>query len=99
MLVQIYVDNIIFGLTDVTLVNHFSDLMTKKLEMSMNRELSFFLGLQVHQSAHGIFIHHEKYCTELLRKFAMDNCAPAKVPMSFGHKLTADDLGTPVDLK
>ena len=29
----------------------------------------------------------------------MDNCASAKVPMNFGHKLTADELGEPADLK
>ena len=81
MLVQICVDDIIFGSIDPSLVTDFANLLTKKFEMNMNRELSFFLELQVHQSSLGISIHQEKYATQLLRIFKMDNCAAAKVLM------------------
>ncbi|KAJ9542691.1 hypothetical protein OSB04_029197 [Centaurea solstitialis] len=46
LLVQIYVDDIIFGSTNSDMCTWFSDLMTTRFEMSMLRELSFFLGLQ-----------------------------------------------------
>jgi len=46
ILVQLYVDDIIFGATNETLCEDFSKLMQTKFEMSMMEELMFFLGLQ-----------------------------------------------------
>ncbi|KAL7603159.1 hypothetical protein Lser_V15G19677 [Lactuca serriola] len=65
----------------------------------MNREINFFLGLQVKQVPQGIFIHQEKYTTELLKKYAMDNGSSAKVPMAFGYKISADPSGKSEDHK
>ncbi|KAI3664951.1 hypothetical protein L6452_43565 [Arctium lappa] len=45
-LVQIYVDDIIFGATNKSLCNWFSDLMTSRFQMSMMGEINFFLGLE-----------------------------------------------------
>nr|GEX56633.1 hypothetical protein [Tanacetum cinerariifolium] len=50
LLVQIYVDDIIFGSTNPNLSKRFEKLMHSKFEMSMMRELKFFLGIQIHQS-------------------------------------------------
>nr|GEU87700.1 retrovirus-related Pol polyprotein from transposon TNT 1-94 [Tanacetum cinerariifolium] len=50
MLVQVYVDDIIFGSTKKSLYDEFEALMHKKFHMSSMRELTFFLGLQVKQS-------------------------------------------------
>nr|GEX38028.1 copia protein [Tanacetum cinerariifolium] len=59
-LVQIYVDDIIFGSTNLNLSKHFEKLMHSKFEMSMMGVLKFFLGIQIHQSPHGIFINQAK---------------------------------------
>nr|GEU86743.1 retrovirus-related Pol polyprotein from transposon TNT 1-94 [Tanacetum cinerariifolium] len=56
LLVQVYVDDIIFGSTSPDFLKHFAKLMKNNFEMSMMGELKFFLGLQVHQSPRGIFI-------------------------------------------
>nr|GFB30185.1 hypothetical protein [Tanacetum cinerariifolium] len=61
LLVQIYVDDIIFGSTNPNLSKRFEKLMHSKFEMSMMRELKFFLGIQIHQSPRGIFINQAKY--------------------------------------
>nr|GEV48665.1 hypothetical protein [Tanacetum cinerariifolium] len=53
LLVQIYVDDIIFGSTNPNLSNRFEKLMHNKFEMSMMGELKFFLGIQIHQSPRG----------------------------------------------
>jgi len=53
---QIYVDDIIFGATLDSLAHEFSEKMKQKFEMSMIGELNYFLGLQVTQTAEGIFI-------------------------------------------
>nr|GEU32137.1 hypothetical protein [Tanacetum cinerariifolium] len=50
LVVQVYVDDIIFGSTDPRYATLFSDLMKSRFEMSMMGEMTFFLGLQVNQS-------------------------------------------------
>ena len=48
-LVQIYVDDIIFGATNVSLCEEFAKCMHSEFEMSTMGELNFFLGLQIKQ--------------------------------------------------
>jgi hypothetical protein len=47
LLVQIYMDDIIFGGSSNDLVSRFSDLMSREFEMSMMSEMNFFHGLQI----------------------------------------------------
>jgi hypothetical protein len=54
---QNYVDDIIFGSTNLKVCKDFSDLMSREFEMSMIRELNFFLGFQIKQLKEGTFIH------------------------------------------
>ncbi|GKD30770.1 putative ribonuclease H-like domain-containing protein [Tanacetum coccineum] len=54
LLVQVYVDDIIFGSTKKELCTEFGKLMHKKFQMSSMGELTFFLGLQVTQKDDGI---------------------------------------------
>ncbi|GKF01617.1 retrovirus-related pol polyprotein from transposon TNT 1-94, partial [Tanacetum coccineum] len=93
LLVQIYVDDIIFGSTNP---NWFEKLMHNKFEMSMMGELKFFLGIQIHQSPHGIFKNQAKYAQEILIKHGMTSCDSIGTPMATKH-LDADLSGTPVD--
>ncbi|GJU46806.1 putative ribonuclease H-like domain-containing protein [Tanacetum coccineum] len=69
LLVQVYVDDIIFGSTKKELCNAFEKLMHEKFQMSSMGELTFFLGLQVKQKKDGIFISQDKYVEEILKKF------------------------------
>ncbi|GKF78303.1 retrovirus-related pol polyprotein from transposon TNT 1-94, partial [Tanacetum coccineum] len=52
LLMQIYVDDIIFGSMNLKLSKKLKKLMHNKFEMSMMGELKFFLGIQIHQSPH-----------------------------------------------
>ncbi|GKA89567.1 putative ribonuclease H-like domain-containing protein [Tanacetum coccineum] len=56
LLVQVYVDDIIFGSTNESLSTEFEQLMYKRFQMSSIGELTFFLGLQVEQRKYGIFL-------------------------------------------
>ena len=47
LVVQIYVDDIIFGSTNASLFKEFSKLMQDEFQMSMMGELKFFLGIQI----------------------------------------------------
>nr|GEW34911.1 retrovirus-related Pol polyprotein from transposon TNT 1-94 [Tanacetum cinerariifolium] len=60
LLVQIYVDDIIFESTNPKFSKHFEKLMHDRFEMSLMREMKFFLGLQIHQSPRDIFINHAR---------------------------------------
>ncbi|GJX79214.1 retrovirus-related pol polyprotein from transposon TNT 1-94 [Tanacetum coccineum] len=72
LLVQIYVDDIIFGSTNPKYSKRFEKLMHSRFEMSLMGEMKFFLGLQIHQSPKGIFINQAKYALEILKKHNMD---------------------------
>ncbi|GJW86005.1 putative ribonuclease H-like domain-containing protein [Tanacetum coccineum] len=69
MLVQVYVDDIIFGSTNKSWCDEFEALMQSRFQMSSMGELTFFLGLQVKQNKGGIFISQDKYVAEILKKF------------------------------
>lgn len=60
LIVQVYVDDIIFGATNESLCKEFSNLMSREFEMSMMGELNFFLGLKIKQTEKGTYIHQQK---------------------------------------
>nr|GFA88201.1 uncharacterized mitochondrial protein AtMg00810-like [Tanacetum cinerariifolium] len=97
LLVQIYIDDIIFALTDPEACDIFSNEMSSKFQMSIRGKMSFFLGLQVSQSPRGIFKNQSKFAFEILKKFRMDSCDPVDTPMVDRLKLDEDPLGIPVD--
>ncbi|GJS84831.1 retrovirus-related pol polyprotein from transposon TNT 1-94 [Tanacetum coccineum] len=82
LLVQIYVDNIIFGSTNTKLSKRFKKLMHEEFEMSMMGELKFFLGIQIHQFPRGIFINQAKYAQEILKKHSITSCDNIGTPMA-----------------
>nr|GFC44363.1 putative ribonuclease H-like domain-containing protein [Tanacetum cinerariifolium] len=69
ILVQVYVDDIIFGSSNPQLCREFEALMHEKFQMSVMGELNFFLGLQVLQKEDGIFLSQDKYIGDILKKF------------------------------
>nr|GEV86387.1 hypothetical protein [Tanacetum cinerariifolium] len=71
LLVQVYVDDIIFGSTNKDLCKAFEKLMKDKFQMSSMGKLTFFLGLQVKLKKDEIFISQDKYVAETLRKFSL----------------------------
>ncbi|GJV60423.1 retrovirus-related pol polyprotein from transposon TNT 1-94 [Tanacetum coccineum] len=97
IIVQIYVDDIIFGLTCQDMCDDFAKIMHDEFEMSMMGELNFFLGLQIKQMEDGIFFNQSKYIKEMLKKFGLEDSKPMKTPMSSDTKLTKDEECESVD--
>ncbi|GKC29076.1 retrovirus-related pol polyprotein from transposon TNT 1-94 [Tanacetum coccineum] len=97
LVVQVYVDDIIFGFTNPRYTQLFSDLMKSGFKMSMMGEMTFFLGLQVNQSPCGIFIKQSNYVLEILRKYGMETCDPIGTPMEIKDKLDLDKNETLVN--
>ncbi|KAI3733240.1 hypothetical protein L1987_64460 [Smallanthus sonchifolius] len=99
LLVQIYVDDIFFGSTNVDMCKDFERVMKLKFEMSSKGELSFFLGLQVDQKEDGFYIHQTKYVADILKKFDMENALAFNTPILVNHKLDSDLKGKEVDCR
>ena len=76
LLIEVYVDDIIFGSTDDRLSQKFEKDMHNGLKMPLLGELSFFLGLHICQSNQIIFISQTKYMREMLKRFGMEYCKP-----------------------
>ncbi|GKE98746.1 putative ribonuclease H-like domain-containing protein, partial [Tanacetum coccineum] len=81
LIVQVYLDDIIFGSTKKKLCIEFEKIMHKKFQMSSMGELTFFLGLQVKQKEDGIFISQDKYVTEILKIFSFTDVKTASTHM------------------
>ncbi|GJU74327.1 putative ribonuclease H-like domain-containing protein [Tanacetum coccineum] len=98
MLVQVYVDDIIFGSTNKSWCDEFEALMKSRFQMSSMGELTFFLGLQVKQNKGGIFISQDTYVAEILKKFDLVNVKAAITPMETKVPLTKDEEAIDVDV-
>nr|GEV25024.1 uncharacterized mitochondrial protein AtMg00810-like [Tanacetum cinerariifolium] len=98
LLVQVYVDDIIFGSTNKDLCKAFEKLMKDKFQMSLMGELTFFLGLQVKQKQDGIFISHDKYVAKILRKFGLTDGKSASTPIDTKKPLLKDPDGEDMDV-
>jgi hypothetical protein len=97
LLVQIYMDDIIFSGSSHTLVSRFQKMMENEFQMSMMGELIFFLGIQVKKTKEDIFIHQAKYMKDLMKKFNMAELKPMSTPMSTATVLDPDENGEAID--
>ncbi|XP_019237687.1 PREDICTED: uncharacterized protein LOC109217857 [Nicotiana attenuata] len=97
LIVQVYIDDIIFGATPDSLCEEFAKLIGSELEISMIGELNFFLGLQVKQSKKGTLISQQKHIKELLKRFDMEALKVIDTPSAKGTRLDMDKPGSPVN--
>ncbi|GJR25746.1 putative ribonuclease H-like domain-containing protein [Tanacetum coccineum] len=98
MLVQVYVDDIIFGSTKQSMCTEFEDCMQKRFQISSIGELTFFLGLQVQQQPDGIFISQDKYVADILKKFDFCSIRTTTTPIESNKPLVQDEDGMDVDV-
>ncbi|GKB00117.1 putative ribonuclease H-like domain-containing protein, partial [Tanacetum coccineum] len=98
MLVQVYVDDIIFGSTKKSWCDEFEALMKSRFQMSSIGELTFFLGLQVKQKEDGIFISQDKYVAEILKKFDFASVKTASTPIETQKPFVKDEEAADVDV-
>jgi hypothetical protein len=99
LIVQVYVDDIVFGGSSNSLVARFAEDMGREFEMSMMGGLPFFLGLQIKQSKKRTFVHQAKYTKDIVRKFKMEDSKAMTTPMSTTTALAVDEEGEQVDQK
>jgi hypothetical protein len=97
LIVQVFVDDIVFGGSSHSLVARFVKDISKEFEMSMMGELQFFLRLQIKQAKEGTFVHQAKYMKDILKKFKLDDSKPLSTSMSTTTTLDVDEDGEPVE--
>ena len=82
---QIYVDDIVFGLTSQSKLNEFVNQMKNEFKMSIVGELTYFLSLQMKQMNDEIFICQSKYAKNLVKKFGLETFKCLKTPMGINN--------------
>ena len=98
-MLQIYVDDIIFGSTNQEFCEEFAKMMASEFEMSMLGELSYFLGLQIKQMKNGTFVSQGKYIKDMVKKFGLQDAKAISTPMGTNGGLDIDVSGNMVDQK
>ena len=98
-MLQIYVDDIIFGSTNKDFYEEFGKMMDNEFEMSMIGELSYILGLQIKQLKNGTFVSQGKYIKDMLKKFGMNESKSISTSMGTNGNLDSDASGNMVDQK
>jgi hypothetical protein len=96
---QIYVDDIIFGSINQDFYEEFRKMMANEFEISIIGELSYFLGLQIKQMKDVTFISQGKYIKDTIKKFRLQDAKPMSTPMGTNDQLGVDISGNMVDQK
>lgn len=93
LIIQVYVDDIIFGATFEVLCKEFSTLMGNEFKISMMGDMKFSLGFHIKKTSKGTSIYQEKYIQKLLKKFQMTNSKPFDTPIGTNSKLESNESG------
>ena len=96
---QIYIDDIIFGSTNQDFCEEFGKMMANEFDISRIGELSYFLGLRIKQLKNGTFVSQSKYINDMLKKFGMNESKTISTPMGPNDNLDSDASGNMVDQK
>ncbi|GKV46536.1 hypothetical protein SLEP1_g53512 [Rubroshorea leprosula] len=91
LLVSLYVDDLLITGSNSQLLLSFKANLMKEFEMSYLGEMSYFLGMEIHQCESGIFVSQHKYALDVLKKFSMDQCKSVPTPLVQNSKLIAED--------
>jgi hypothetical protein len=97
LVLQIYVDDIIFGSTNQDFYEEFGKIMANELRCPYWRVK--LLGLQIKQLKNGTFVSHGKYIKDMLKKFGMIDCKAISTLMETNDNLDSDASGNMVDQK
>lgn len=77
----------------------FKTHMMVEFEMKDLGLMSYFLGLEVHQTQDKIFVSKSKYARGMLKRFSMENCTPVATSTTHGEHLCKEDGESKVNKK
>ncbi|RVW68103.1 Retrovirus-related Pol polyprotein from transposon RE1 [Vitis vinifera] len=83
ILLLVYVDDIIITGTDCGLITKLQQLLHTTFHMQDLRQLTYFLGFEVHHQASGIFVNQHKYIQDLITLAGLKDTFSIYTPMEF----------------
>jgi hypothetical protein len=78
-------------------LTNFKHAMKFEFEMIDLDIMKYFLRIEVDQSIKCIFFCQQKYATNILKRFCMEDCNPTYTPIPLGTKLSKQDEGPTMD--
>ena len=97
LIISLYVDDLLVTGNHTSLVEKFKLEMIEVFEMTNLGLMTFFLGMEIKQSEHEVFIGHKKYAKEILKKFKLNECKEIRTPLNQKEKLNKDDGTSRID--
>jgi len=89
--VFVYVDDLLFTGSNLSLIQQFKTHLYKWLHMKDLGDLKYFLRIEVVRSKQGIFLSQRKYVLDLLKETGMSNTKPVYLPMDPNMSLSHED--------
>ena len=96
VILLLYVDDLFVTGMD-GLISDTKRKLATEFEMKDLGMMHYFLGMEVWQSANGIFLGQGKYAVEILKRFVMMDCKTMTTPTASNLKLLSDALPESVD--
>ena len=97
LLVGVYVDDLVITGSNSSTIEAFKLEMMEQFKMSDLGLLTYYLGIEVHQSPAGIDIAQTAYALKLIEKAGLAGCSPCQTPMEARLKLSKDSSAPKVD--
>ena len=91
LIICLYVDDLLVTRGDIQHVLNFKLEMQKEFDMSDLGLMKYFLGMEIWQFSHGIFLSQRKYAVELLKKFHLEKSKPTATPLVQNQQLIKED--------
>ena len=88
LVVVVYVDDLLVKGSSLELICEFKKDMSCKFKMSDLRQLTYYLGIEVHQYEGGIILKQARYARKILEKGGLNACNPSHVPMDVNVSLS-----------
>ncbi|XP_045831131.1 uncharacterized mitochondrial protein AtMg00810-like [Trifolium pratense] len=98
LIVSLYVDDLIYTGNDKQMMGEFKSSMKKKFAMTDLGKMKYFLGVEVNQTQQGIFINQQKYASEILTRFGMQDCNTVCTPIVLELCLAARYMDKPTEM-
>ena len=87
----VYVDDIIITGTDTALIFQLQERLQSSFHMKDLGPLQYFLGLEVHSTTTGIFLHQHKYIQELIALAGLQEGRSVDTPLEVNVKYHCDE--------
>jgi hypothetical protein len=78
----LYVDDIVITASSSALLRDITATINAEFKLKDMGALHYFLGIQVHRSSNGFFLHQHQYALDLLDRAGMKTAAHALIPLT-----------------